>query len=149
MKKLGGLILAAVFTANTAFAQDVPPTPPPEGEPPPPPANAPPMPMYQAPVETKANPVFVAGLGMGISGLIVFTVGGILTISNTVKAHSNCYLDRDYCNSDGKDAASAARTWGWISTGALAVSAVGFIMAVIAPSKKKLEATANGVMWTF
>ena len=147
MKLAGGMAaLALVCATPSAFAQEPAPSEPPPVTEPAPAAASQPTPSV---VDTKANPVFIAGASMALSGFIIFTVGGILTISNTVKAHSDCFIDRHYCDSDGKDAVSAARTWGWISTGALAVSAVGLVMAIIAPSKKKVEASIHGAVWEF
>lgn len=90
---------------------------------------------------TKANPVFWAGLGTGLAALGVSAVTGVLTITNTISANADCSEPRTYCkDAAAKDSLSSARTFGWISTIALGVGAVGIVVALVAPSRKVITA---------
>lgn len=94
---------------------------------------------------TKANPVFYIGLYGAMGALLVSTVTGVLTITNTLDANSNCSKPRSYCkDADAIDSLHDARTYGWISTISLGLAVVGFTVAIIAPSKKHVIQTTGG-----
>lgn len=106
------------------------------------PRDAPPPRVW---VETRANPVFWAMLGTGLTALAVSSVTGILTISNTLNAKNGCIEKRDYCrDQDSADSVSSARTFGWVSTISLGVSVAAFIATLALPSKKMVAVARNG-----
>lgn len=87
--------------------------------------------------KTDPNPVFWTGLGVGLAAAAISGITGVLTITNTLDANSNCSEKRTYCkDADAKDALSNAQTFGWISTITLGIAVVGLTVAIIAPSRK-------------
>jgi hypothetical protein len=100
---------------------------------------------------TTSNPVFYVGLYTGLGALAVSAVTGVLTITNTVKAKADCSEKRTFCkDADALDSLHDARTYGWVSTISLGLSVAGFIVAIIAPSKKHVvQTTGSGVSFRF
>jgi hypothetical protein len=118
----------------------------PDGDVKPEPAKPPPP-----PVRTKPNPVFWAALGTGVGGFLVSTITGVAMLNNLATANDGCDNDRHFCkDTKSTDAHFAAHYYALASTIALGVSAVGFVVAMIVPSRKPIRLVGqNGLELRF
>lgn len=95
--------------------------------------------------KTDPNPVFWTGLTVGLVAGTISAITGVLTITNSFDTDT-CSEERQYCSTaEGADAASNARTFGWVSTITLGLSVAGFVVAIIAPSRHLNVRKAGGV----
>lgn len=112
------------------------------------PASAPPAaaprPLGPAPAASggraRANPVFFGVLGTTVVAGGVAAVTGVLAVIANASARDGCLPERSYCrDADAKDAASRAETMAWISTGSLAVAAIGLVALPFVPPQKRVR----------
>jgi len=83
-----------------------------------------------APTEkSKTNPIVYVGFGVGAAGIVVGTLGGILTFSNKSDLKPLC--DGLVCDSSAKKIVSTARTWATVSTIGFVVGGVGIAAGVV------------------
>lgn len=85
--------------------------------------------------KTLSTASYVAG-GVAVGALIGAAVTGLVALERQSTYKHLCATDRNYCpDPAGKDAASSARTFAWISTAALATGIGAAVIAVILPRK--------------
>jgi serine/threonine-protein kinase len=105
------------------------------------PAHAEPGPIAPGPAPSESprpNPVFFGLLGASAIAGGVSVVTGVLAVVANVTAKDGCIPERSYCKDQGSaDAASRAGTMAWISTGALAVGAIGLGALFFVPAQKR------------
>lgn len=100
-----------------------------------PPAQAPVPTPIAGEKKTLSAASYVAG-GVAVGALIGAAVTGLIALDRQSAYKRLCVTERDYCpDPAGKDAASSARTFAWISTAALATGIGAAIVAVVLPRK--------------
>ena len=86
---------------------------------------------------TRANPVYI-GLVIGtLTAAAASGVAGIFALTERSRAEEGCILERNWCRTaEGRSSADASTTYAWVSTGALALAAIGTIALLVVPSRK-------------
>ncbi len=79
--------------------------------------------------KNKTNPIVYVGFGVGAAGIVVGTLGGILTFSNKSDLKPLC--DGLVCDSSARKIVSTARTWATVSTIGFVVGGVGIAAGVV------------------
>jgi hypothetical protein len=105
----------------------------------------------------KSNALRTAGyvsLGVGALGVVVGTLGGVVTLNAKSTADSNC--PSAGCNADGLDAESRGKTWSTVSTAAFVLGGValaaGAALVLLTPSSQSAPRAMGGpgaLRWTF
>ena len=73
---------------------------------------------------------------MAVGALLGAAVTGLIALDRQSAYKRLCVTDRAYCpDPAGKEAASSARTFAWISTAALATGIGAAVVAVVLPRK--------------
>lgn len=106
----------------------------PKKQPPPPPATP------QTEVRKKTNPIVYVGFGVGAAGLVVGTVGGLVTFSQ--KGDLDPLCTGLVCDPSARKIVSNARTWATVSTIGFVVGGVGIaagVVGLLMPSKEIVE----------
>jgi hypothetical protein len=117
-----------------------PPVVPPKasGEPKKEPPPLPPSP--QTEVHKKTNPIVYIGFGVGAAGLVVGTVGGLVTFSQ--KGDLDPLCTGLVCDPSARKIVTNARTWATVSTIGFVVGGVGIaagVVGLLMPSKEIVE----------
>jgi hypothetical protein len=86
----------------------------------------------------RPNPVFYAALGIAIVGGATAVITGGLAASENGAANDGCIESRAWCrDAASRDAHESARTFAWVSTGALAVALAGTLVVLLTPSRRE------------
>ena len=115
----------------------VPPPPPPVAKK----AEPEPEPKTASTEKNKTNPIVYVGFGVGAAGIVVGTLGGILTFSNKGDLKPLC--DGLVCDTSARKIVSTARTWATVSTIGFVVGGVGIaagVVGLLMPTKELVVA---------
>ncbi len=94
----------------------------------------------QTEVRKKTNPIVYIGFGVGAAGLVVGTVGGLVTFSQ--KGDLDTLCTGLVCDPSARKIVSNARTWATVSTIGFVVGGVGIaagVVGLLMPSKEIVE----------
>jgi hypothetical protein len=109
-------------------------------KPAPEPRNDPPPPAPRTEERKKTNPIVYIGFGVGAAGLVVGTVGGLVTFSQ--KGDLDPLCTGLVCDPSARKIVTNARTWATVSTIGFVVGGVGIaagVVGLLMPSKEIVE----------
>lgn len=103
----------------------------------PPPAPPPRAPENVSEKKTLSTASYVMG-GVAVGALVGAGVTGLIALDRQSAYKRLCVTDRNYCpDPAGRDAASSARTFAWISTATLAMGLSAAVVALVLPRKTR------------
>ena len=110
-------------------------------------AHAPPLGVAEVPrLELHRSQAFWVVGGVAVAGAVTSIVTGIMALSARAAADAKCDVARSFCRDpSGVDDAARARTYAWISTGALGVAAAATVVALFLPREARLGASTATV----
>jgi hypothetical protein len=107
-------------------------------------ATPPPLASPPAVRTTRPNPMYYVAIGVALLGTGTALVTGSLAVSATSTAGDGCIAERAWCrDAESRDAVDSARTFAWISTGALVAAAVGTILVLVTPARRDTRRAAS------
>jgi hypothetical protein len=90
------------------------------------------------------SPVFFVAGAVGLAALGTSAITGFMALEAQSSAQAKCSATRDYCpDPSGRDDASRATTFAWVSTVALGVGAAAVVTAVLWPRKEPERSHAS------